>query len=108
MFLFRPRPSPTGTTRSHLKARSPPPKVTALAEGKGVKIVSPSGVDYVFVSPKTITYRDNEVAFEGKISAAQGHRARGRQGSEDCESLWRGLCFCFAQDHHLPGQRGRI
>jgi hypothetical protein len=49
----------------------PPPTVTALAQGRGVKVTQAAGVDYVFLSDKPFTYDEGDVHFEGLAGMAQ-------------------------------------
>jgi hypothetical protein len=42
-----------------------PPMVTALADGKGARIDTPAGTDYVFLSAAPFTYQAVDIAFEG-------------------------------------------
>ncbi len=48
-----------------------PPEVVALAEGRGVKVTSAAGTDYVFLAPKAFAFRDGDVEFEGRAAAVQ-------------------------------------
>lgn len=41
------------------------PIVTPLAEGKGARIETPAGIDYVFLSAVPFTYKADDIAFEG-------------------------------------------
>ena len=49
----------------------PAPKVTALADGKGFKIVHDRGADYVFLADQPFTYAATDVSFEGLAGVAQ-------------------------------------
>jgi hypothetical protein len=49
----------------------PPPIVTPLADGKGAKVQTSAGVDYVFLSPQGVKFRQGDVAFEGAAGAIQ-------------------------------------
>lgn len=42
-----------------------PPKVTAIADGNGFKIVTPQATDYVFMANKPIKYSEGDLNFEG-------------------------------------------
>ncbi len=44
-----------------------PPRVTPLAEGRGVKVVTPAGTDYVFLNPEPVAFNEDGVAFEGTV-----------------------------------------
>jgi hypothetical protein len=48
-----------------------PARVTALAEGKGVKVETEVGTDWVFLSPERFSFRQGDVAFEGTAGAIQ-------------------------------------
>ncbi len=48
-----------------------PPAFTAIADGRGVKIESPSGVDYVFLSREPFTFEQGDVRFEGTVGLVQ-------------------------------------
>ncbi len=48
-----------------------PPRMTALAGGKGIKVESPVGTDYVFLSPTRFEYQEGDVSFEGTVGVAQ-------------------------------------
>ncbi len=49
----------------------PAPKVTALADGNGFKIVHDHGADYVFLANQPFTYAAADVSFEGLAGVAQ-------------------------------------
>jgi hypothetical protein len=49
----------------------PPPTVTPLAGGQGVKVESPAGTDYVFLSAAPFTYQQDDVTFSGTVGLAQ-------------------------------------
>lgn len=53
-----------------LKAEKPP-EVLAIAEGRGVKVTTAAGTDYVFLAPKPFAFRDGDVQFEGRAAAVQ-------------------------------------
>ena len=48
-----------------------PPQFTPIADGHGVKITHAAGTDYVFLSPTTITYQDENVSFSGTAGVAR-------------------------------------
>ena len=48
-----------------------PARVTALAEGKGVKVETEAGTDFVFLSPERFSFRQGDVVFEGTAGAIQ-------------------------------------
>ncbi|OPZ27890.1 MAG: hypothetical protein BWZ02_01485 [Lentisphaerae bacterium ADurb.BinA184] len=53
------------------RADAPPPTVERLSEG-ALKIVTPEGTDYVFLSPDTaVAFRDAEVSFDGRAGAVR-------------------------------------
>jgi hypothetical protein len=47
------------------------PVVEALADRAGLKIKSAEGVDYVFLSPTPIDYRQGGLSFTGTVGAIQ-------------------------------------
>ncbi|MEI7436736.1 MAG: hypothetical protein WCL16_08025 [bacterium] len=49
----------------------PAPTFTAIAGGNGIKVQSAAGTDYVFLSPDTITFQEDAVAFTGTVGAIQ-------------------------------------
>jgi len=54
------------------------PKITPLAEGRGVKVETEAGTDYLFQSEKEFTYKEEgKLAFQGTAGAI---RIRGRNG----------------------------
>ena len=46
-----------------------PAAITTIAEGKGVKVQSESGTDYVFLAPERFRFRQGEVDFDGTSGA---------------------------------------
>ena len=44
---------------------------STIADGKGVKVESPVGVDYVFLSDEPFDYNEGDVAFEGLVGTIQ-------------------------------------
>ena len=52
------------------------PVMTALADGKAVKIQTDAGTDYVFLSATTFTFDQDKVSFKGRAGAI---RIRGKQ-----------------------------
>jgi hypothetical protein len=42
-----------------------PPVVTPLADGKGARIDTPAGTDYVFLNAQPFTYHEGDIAFTG-------------------------------------------
>lgn len=49
----------------------PAPRFTTLAEGRGVKVESPVGTDYVFLSKEPFTFQEGGVEFTGTVGAVQ-------------------------------------
>ena len=49
----------------------PAPTVTALADGKGVKIQHTRGTDYVFLAAETFTYTEGDIVFTGTAGMIQ-------------------------------------
>lgn len=47
------------------------PTFTTIAQGNGVKVESPAGTDYVFLSPEPITFQEGGVSFTGTVGAIQ-------------------------------------
>ncbi len=45
------------------------PEFTSLADGRGVKVAHAAGIDYVFLSPVPITFREGDIAFEGTVGS---------------------------------------
>ena len=43
----------------------PMPAFTTLANGDGVKITLPDSMDYAFLAPKPVTYKEGDIAFSG-------------------------------------------
>ncbi len=52
------------------------PVITSIADGRGVKVESPSGTDYVFLSNEVFNFREGTIAFEGTIGAIQLRKNR--------------------------------
>lgn len=50
-----------------------PPEVTPLADGKVIRLRTPAGTDYVFLSPKPFTFREDDLSFEGTTGLIQLH-----------------------------------
>lgn len=53
-----------------------PSVVMPLAEGKGVRIETAAGADFVFVSASPFSYRDNDIAFAGTTGLVRVHGGR--------------------------------
>lgn len=71
--------------------RSPP--TTPIAAGKAVKIETPAGVDYVFLDPKSISFNQDGVTFDGKsgVVKLRGGKPVGSQpGACDVAPGWPG------------------
>ena len=71
--------------------RSPP--ITAVAAGKGIKIDTPAGVDYVFLDPSGFSFSQDAVAFEGKaglIKLRGGKPLKSQPGACDVTPGWAG------------------
>jgi len=61
-----------------------PPQVTPLAGGKGVKVVTPVGTDFVFLNPDPFVSSEGGVTFEGKaglVKIRNGKQLTSRPGS---------------------------
>ncbi|HOF89751.1 MAG TPA: hypothetical protein PLZ36_16860, partial [Armatimonadota bacterium] len=67
--------SPQGTGASVLVyprlKTAPPPTLTTIADGRGVKVQTEAGTDYVFLSPTPITYTEGDISFAGTVGAIQ-------------------------------------
>jgi len=48
-----------------------PPVLTRLADGRGVKVQTPAGTDYVFLAPRPFSFRQDGVQFEGTCGLVQ-------------------------------------
>ena len=48
-----------------------PPAFTALAGGRGIKVVSTAGTDYVFLSALPFTFKDAGIDFGGTVGSVQ-------------------------------------
>jgi len=48
-----------------------PPAYTTLADGKGVKVVTPRGTDYAFLSAKSVTWSGEGISFSGTAGAVR-------------------------------------
>ena len=48
-----------------------PPTVTPVAEGRGVKVVTPAGTDWVFVDQRAFTFQGEGISFSGRAGAVQ-------------------------------------
>ncbi len=48
-----------------------PAQVTPLAGGKGARVVTAAGTDYIFLNPEPLTFSERDVAFEGKAGLIQ-------------------------------------
>src|SRR5262249_26164240 len=61
----------------------PRPSVVPIAGGHGVKVVTPAGTDWIFLSPTKLSYRDEAVSFDGTVAAVQmrGRRIRVNLGA---------------------------
>ena len=49
----------------------PAPRFTAIAEGRGVKVESAAGTDYVFLSNEPFTFQEGDVEFSGMVGVVQ-------------------------------------
>ncbi len=47
------------------------PTFLAIAEGRGVKLETPAGTEYVFLSNEPFTYKEGDVEFTGTVGAVQ-------------------------------------
>lgn len=53
-----------------LKSESPP-VITSIAEGKGVRVQSAAGTDYVFLNGSPFSWQDGRMSFEGTVGSAR-------------------------------------
>ncbi len=75
-----------------LKQERTPP-LTAVAAGKGVKIGTPAGTDYVFLDPGSVSFSQDAVTFEGKaglIKLRGGKPIKSEPGACDVAPGWAG------------------
>ncbi len=49
----------------------PSPTVTPIADGKGVKVETPAGTDWVFLSAEPFTYQEGDLSFSGTAGMVQ-------------------------------------
>lgn len=69
------------------------PLITAVAGGKGAKVETPAGADFVFLDPSSFTFSENAVAFEGKTGLVKlrgGKAIKSQPGSCDVAPGWEG------------------
>jgi hypothetical protein len=89
---IRARGGVTAVLYPRLKTEQPP-QVTALADGKGVKLATPVGTDYVFLDPTDFSFSQGPVAFEGKaglIKVRGGRQIKSQPGPCDVAPGWEG------------------
>lgn len=70
-----------------------PPQIAALADGKGLKLVSSAGTDYVFLDPAAVSFIQNDVKWEGKVGLVQlrgGKQIKSQPGPCDVAPGWEG------------------
>ena len=70
-----------------------PPQVTPLADGRGVKVVTAAGTDYVFLDPRPLTFEGDGVSFAGKaglVKIRDGKRIESQPGSCEVAPGWEG------------------
>ncbi len=48
-----------------------PPVITSLADGRGVKVESAAGTDYVFLSNDAFEFKEGDVSFSGTVGSIQ-------------------------------------
>ena len=69
------------------------PAITPLADGRGAKVVTAAGTDYVFLDPAPFTAKDGDVAFEGKVGVVKvrgGKTAKSVPGACPVAPGWEG------------------
>jgi hypothetical protein len=73
------------------KERSP--RITAMADGKGAKLATAAGADYVFLDPTSFSFNQSDITFEGKaglIKARSGKQKNSQLGKCDVKPGWEG------------------
>jgi len=45
------------------------PVFTSIADGKGVKVVTSAGTDYIFLALQPFSYREGVISFQGTVGA---------------------------------------
>ena len=69
------------------------PEVTAIAGGRGAKVVTPAGTDYVFLDPEPFSHEQDGISFEGKagvIKLRNGKQVRSTPGECVVKADWPG------------------
>jgi len=69
------------------------PVVTTIADGKGAKVVTAAGTDYVFLNPEPFSFEQGKVSFKGKagvITVRKGKQARSIPGTCEVKADWPG------------------
>lgn len=70
----------------------PPPHVTPVAGGRGARVVTPAGTDYVFLSPAPFAFHEDGVDFKGKAGLVRiqgGRQIRSAPGRCDVAPGWK-------------------
>lgn len=70
-----------------------PPRVTPLADGRGVQVVTAAGTDHVFLNPELFAVGDGDSAFEGRaglITTRNGKRIKSQPGPCAVAPGWEG------------------
>jgi len=69
------------------------PVVTAIADGRGAKVVTAAGTDYVFLDPDSFSHEQDGVTFRGKagvIKVRDGKHVKSIPGKCDVKPDWPG------------------
>jgi hypothetical protein len=88
--------SASGTVSALLYPRlktEQPPQVVPLAAGRGVKVVSSAGADYVFLAPEPFTFAEGDVSFTGKVGVIkirEGKQIKAQPGPCPVAAGWEG------------------
>ncbi len=70
-----------------------PPKVMSIAGGKGAKVVTSAGADYVFLDPEPFSFEQGDVTFEGRagvVKVRNGKQVKSIPGECEVKPDWPG------------------
>jgi len=102
LHLKVPSDQPVAAVLYPLAKEQPTPRFTPLASGRGVKIESPFGTDYVMLALESFRFQGEGIDFEGKAGAVQV-RPAGVRVSLPC----RGRLSCRGKSVEHRGPAGR-
>ncbi|MBI2440308.1 MAG: hypothetical protein HYV35_02940 [Lentisphaerae bacterium] len=85
----------------------PPPKFTALADGQAVRVQTPAGTDYVFLSAEPFSFKEGDIAFTGTVGAIQT-RGNGVILSLGAAGSIAAHGHCLAADKAAGATQGKI